>query len=290
MLRLRLIAGFLVLQVALGAAETGLKQQITALFNEQKWNEAQAVLEKTVAADPGNAEAYYLLGESFLYRNEGEHAVPELEKAVELNPTSSTYYNQLGNAYGLSAQQAGFLSKLGWAKKSKAAYDKAVELDPKNLKARESLVEFCRQAPGFAGGGMDLAYAQAAEIQKIDPARGRMAYASLYVSEKKFTEAFAVYEEVLRTTPDDYAALYQLGRLAAVTGENLDRGLAALQHCLALKPPPDQPGVAPVNWRIGNLLEKKGDRAGAKAAYENALHADPKFSQAAEAMKKLNAQ
>jgi tetratricopeptide (TPR) repeat protein len=290
MSRFRLIAGFLVLQVALHATEAGLKQQVTALFHEQKWSEAQAVLEKAVAADPDNAEAYYLLGESFLYRNEAEQAVPPLEKAVALNPTSSTYYNQLGNAYGLSAQQAGFLSKLGWAKKSKAAYDKAVELDPKNLKARESLVEFCRQAPGFAGGGMDLAYAQAAEIEKIDPARGRMAFASLYVSEKKFTEAFAMYEELLKTRPDDYGALYQIGRLAAATGENLDRGLAALQHCLALKPPADQPGAAPVNWRIGNLLEKKGDRAGAKAAYESALQADPKFSPAAEALKKLGAQ
>ena len=49
---------------------------------------------------------------------------------------------------------------------------KAIELDPKNIRARNSAMEFCRQAPGFLGGGMDKAYEQATEIKKLDPVRG----------------------------------------------------------------------------------------------------------------------
>jgi len=278
----------LLLPLGLPAADSALKEQVGALFRERQWPEAQAMLEKVVAAEPGNAEAWYYLGESFLNRDDAEHAVPPLEKAVNLAPDRGEYYVHLGDAYGLSAQHAGLFSKLGWAKKCKAAYEKAIELNPKNIRAREGLLQFCRQAPGFAGGGIDQAYAQAAEIQKLDPVRGRLAYADLYVSEKKFPEAFAMYDEVLKDTPDNYSALYELGRLAAVTGEGLDRGLAALQRCLTLPPPPDQPGAAPTEWRIGNILEKKGDHAGAKLAYEAALKSDPKFSQAAEALKKLN--
>jgi tetratricopeptide (TPR) repeat protein len=282
----------LILAACLGvhavAADSALKEQITGMFREKKWAEAQVTLETLTAAEPANAEAFFYLGESFLYRDQGEPAVPPLEKAVALAPANSDYRRHLGDAYGLSAQQAGFFSKTGWALKCKAAYEKAVELDPKNISARQSLLEYYRQAPGFAGGGMDLAYAEAAEIQKLDPVRGRLAYAGLYVSEKKYAEAFALYEQVIKDSPDDYAALYQVGRLAAVSGVNVDRGLTALRRCLTLTPPSGQPGFSPTQWRIGNLLEKKGDKGGARAAYEAALKADPNFAQARESLKKLD--
>jgi tetratricopeptide (TPR) repeat protein len=149
-------------------------------------------------------------------------------------------------------------------------------------------MEYYRQAPGIAGGSMEKAYAQAAEIQKLDANQGRAAYATLYMGEKKYAEAFGIYEELLKQNPDDYAALYAVGRLASVSGEHLDQGLDALKKCLATTPAPNgQPGPAPVNWRIGTIWEKKGDKAAAKAAYEAALVADPKFSQAIDALKKL---
>lgn len=270
------------------AAVDPLRERVTALFHDKKYGEAEDYLQKIVAEHPDNAEAQFYLGESFLYRDKGEPAVPPLEKAVELQPASSDYRRHLGDAYGLSAQQAGFFSKTGWALKCKAAYEKAVELDPSNVKARESLLEFYRQAPGFAGGGMDLAYGEAAEIQKLDPVRGRLAYGQLYGGEKKYAEAFMMYDEVLKADPANYAALYQYGRLAVVTGERLDAGIEALRKCLALTPPEGQPGAAPTQWRIGNLLEKKGDKAGARTAYQEALKADPHFSQAADALKKLD--
>src|ERR1019366_5112550 len=122
------------------------------------------------------------------------------------------------------------------------------------------------QAPGIAGGGSDKAAAEAAVIKKLDAARGRQAFAALYVADKKYDLAFAEFDEALKLSPDDYAALYQLGRLAAVSGQFLDRGLASLRRCLELTPPPNTPGHAAAQWRIGNLLEKKSDPAGARAA------------------------
>lgn len=272
--------------VAAGA-DSALKTEVTALFRDQKYPEARAIAEKAVAANPKNAEAQFYLGLSYHFQNDPDHALPSLEKATELDPNNSDYFRRLGDAYGSAAQKAGLLSKMGLAKKCKLAYEKSVELDPKNIRGRQSLMEFYRQAPSIAGGGMDKAYAQAAEIQKLDANQGRIAYASLYVTEKKYAEAFGIYEEVLNQKPDDYAALYAIGRLAAVSGERLDEGIEALKKCLAAKPPEGQPGPAPVNWRLGNIWEKKGDKAAAKAAYEAALVADAKFSQAIDALKKL---
>jgi len=277
----------LIIPVVLCAAESTLREQISALFREQKWAEAQALLEKVVATEPANAEAQYFLGVSFLNRDDAEHALPFLEKAVALDATNSSYMRHLGDVYGMTAQKAGLFAKMGWAKKCKAAYDKAVELDPKDINARWSVMEFCRQAPGFVGGGMDGAYAQAAAIKQLDLARGRRAYASLYVVDKKYAEAFAVYDEILKDTPDDYAVLYQLGKLADTTDQELDRGLAALKKCLTISPPGDPRGYVPAHWRIGNILAKKGDKVAARAAYEAALSGDPAFTLATEALAKL---
>ena len=271
------------------AADQALRDQVETLFKQRQWPEAQTLLEAAALAAPEDAETQGLLGQVFLTRGNAEGAVAALEKATALDPQSSNYQRMLGDAYGISAQKAGMLGKLGFARKCKGAYDKAVELDPKNIDARWSVMEYCRQAPAMAGGGMDAAYAQAEQIRLLDPNRGRVALATLYMSDKKAVEAFGLFDEALAANPNDYTTLYQLGRLSAMTGQRIDQGIAHLQHCLTLEPPTGQPGHAPVNWRIGNLLEKKADKAGAKAAYEAALAIDPNFVRAIEDLRKLNA-
>lgn len=257
------------------------------LYNQRKPLEAQKAFETLAAADAGNADAQFYLGRIALQRDDHEKAVAYLEKAVALSPADARFHLRLGDAYGRSAQKAGMFSKMGLAGKCRTSYEKAVELDPKNIDARFSLLGFYQQAPGIVGGGMDKALAQAQEIKRLDPARGRMAIAGVYVIEKKYAAAFAEFDDALKEKPGDYAALFQTGRLAAITGERLAGGLEALRQCLTQNPPEGQPGHAAAHWRIGNILEKQNDRTGARAAYEAALKVDPKFPQAIESLKKL---
>lgn len=283
---LRLLLLLILIAPPVFAVDTALRDQVADLFRQRQWAEAKALLEKLTQDEPANAGAWNSLGQVYLALNEHEKAVTALEKAVALAPVSSDYALQLGHAYGVSALKAGLFSKLGFAKKCKAAYDKAVELDPKNIDARWSLMEYCRQAPGFIGGGIAQAYIQAEQIKQLDARRGRQAYVVLYSAEKKYPEAFALYEEVLREKPEDGDALYNIGRLAAISGEQLDRGLETLRKYLTTEPYLNH---ARTLTRIGNILEKQGDKAGARTAYEAALAADPKFVQALEALRKLNA-
>ena len=233
------------------------------------------------------AETQAALGANHLAKGDAEAAVAAYEKAAELDPRNSVIHHQLGEAYGLAAQNAGTFARIGWAKKTRAAYEKAVELDPRNLAARQSLMTFYQMAPSMMGGGMDKAHAQAAAIREIDPARGRVATAILHIGEKKYAEARAEIDEVLRAEPEHYAALFQVGRLAALTGEQLDQGEQALRKCLALTPTSGAPGHDAAHWRLGNIHEKKGDKSAARAAYESSLKTNPKFPQAADALKKL---
>lgn len=288
MIKLRLISVFCCLATLTRAAVDPVAYNAAVeLFNQRKAADAQSAFEVLAAAEPKNAEIQSYLGRLALRRNDQDRAVVYLEKAVALAPTNSSAHQFLGDAYGLSAQKAGLFSKMGLAGKCRTAYEKAVELDPKNLDARFSLLSYYQQAPGIAGGGIDKALAQAQEIKKLDESRGRVALAGVYAADKKYAEAFTLFEEVIKATPDDYGALYQTGRLAAISGDRLDRGLECLNRCLTLTPPANQPVHAAAHWRIGNILEKKGDKTGARAAYEAALKLDPKFKEAGASLKKL---
>ena len=273
--------------LASAAIDTAAYTAAVELYTQRKPQEAQKAFEALAAADAANPDIQFYLGRLALQRDDHEKAVAYLEKAIALAPTDARYHHRLGDAYGRSAQKAGMFSKMGLAGKCRTAYEKAVELDPKSIDARLALLGFYQQAPGIVGGGMDKALLQAQAIKQLDPARGGMAIAGVYVIEKKYAQAFAEFDEALKEKPGDYAALFQAGRLAAISGEGLASGLEALRQCLAQTPPGNQPGHAAAHWRIGNILEKQNDRLGARAAYEAALKLDPKFPQAIESLKKL---
>ncbi|MEO5957760.1 MAG: tetratricopeptide repeat protein [Opitutaceae bacterium] len=259
-----------------------------ALFNERgKATEAQQAFEQLAAADPKHPDVNYFLGQLANRRGEPEKASAYFQAALTVEPNAARHHHGLGDAHGRSAVKAGLLSKWGLAKKCLAAYERAVALDPSGVNYRLSLFEFYRQAPGFAGGGFDKAAAQAAEIKKLNPTSGRLAYMALYVGEKKYPEAFAQFDEALASNPDDYFAHFQIGRLAATTGQFLDRGIESLRRCLALPVPKTGPSHAFVHGQLGQLFEKKGDLTAARAAYEAALKLDPNLTPAAEALKKL---
>jgi len=281
------LAFFTLALLASAAVDPAAFTAAVNLYGQRKPLEAQKAFEALAATDAGNADVQFYLGRLALQRDDHQKAVTYLEKAVALVPTEARYHHRLGDAFGLSAQKAGMFSKMSLAGKCRTAYEKAVELDPQSVDARFSLLGFYQQAPSLIGGGIDKALLQAQEIKKLDPARGRMAIAGVYVIEKKYAQAFAEFDEALKAKPGDYAALFQTGRLTAITGERLADGLIALRQCLAQTPPENQPGHAAAHWRIGNILEKQGDKPAARIAYEAALKIDPKFPQAIESLKKL---
>jgi tetratricopeptide (TPR) repeat protein len=287
-LRTLLLATLLALAPAVQAApDAAALAAARALLDARQLAEAQAAFEKLAAAHPADPEVNYALGELALRRNEPEKAAPYFQKSVDAAPTSSRYHRRLGDAYGSHAAKASVFSKPGLAKKCLAAYEKAVALDPADIDARQSAFEFYRQAPALFGGGVDKATATAEAIKKLDATRGHYAFATLYSGEKKYPEALAEYDAVLRAKPDDYPTLYQIGRLAAVSGQFPERGLTALRRCLAMPvPSSNSPGHAAAHWRVGVILESQRDLPGARAAYEAALKLEPKFTQAADSLKK----
>jgi TolA-binding protein len=84
----------------------------------------------------------------------------------------------------------------------------------------------------------------------------------------------------------DTASLYNLGRLSAVSGQQLERGEGALRRFLT--PTPGEPGrQSNAHYRLGVIKEKMGDQQAAAAEYQAALELYPRHEPAAAALKKI---
>jgi tetratricopeptide (TPR) repeat protein len=262
-------------------------ERAIALYEDRQYSAARRVfLELAGGAKPG-LEVNFYLGRLALWFDEGALALAHLEKGAIEAPDDARLQNALGDAYGMAAQNAPFLSKFEWARKCRAAYERAVQLDPRNPNYRWSLIGYYQLAPRLVGGGMEKAYAEAAEIRRLDAMIGRIAFATLFLAERRHAEAFALFDEVLSDHPDDFLALYHVGRCAAISGEELERGRLALGRCLELVPPrgDGMPTYSSVHFRLGNILEHQGEREAAAREYAAATAKNPDFRPAKMALK-----
>jgi len=269
----------------LAHAESEIDHAI-ALYRAKKYPDARAVLEKIAAAEPANAAACYYLGMTLLHRSEPgalDDAAQWLKKAVQLEPDNPHYLADYG---GTELQRANKNRSLSAATDGREAMEKAIRLDPGNLDAREGLMRFYDEAP-WPLGSSAKAREQREQIRQRDPERGLVLEVQLKARAKDYAGAFALCDQVLSHTPDNYAALFHYGRTATLCGQNLERGLVCLQRCLKLTPPPAQPGHAEVWIRLGNIYEQLGRKEAARAAYASALKLNPDNGPAAEALGKL---
>lgn len=281
------LALWLALLAPAGLLAATASDQAGALYRAKHYDAARRAYEKVFAADPHNALAAYRLGRIALLRDDRPAAVRWLEEATALAPRQARYFQSLGDAYGLSAEHAGLFSKLGWAHKCADAYRRAVAMDPSNVDFHLSLFNFYLQAPSIAGGGLPRARTEAAAIQRLNDVRGTLALVTVDAIERKYDDAFTALRGLRRDHPDATAVLYQLGRMAALSGRHLVEGAAALTTFIARPHRADAPPLWAAHWRLGQIREHEGKPAAARAEYAVALKLNPTQPQVVEAMKRL---
>ncbi|HSI07460.1 MAG TPA: tetratricopeptide repeat protein [Rariglobus sp.] len=289
MIRLvRIFCGLLFFTAAAQGADSPALTAAIVLFDAHRVPEAREQLAGIVAKEPENIRALWYLGRSDLKMQRREEAATTLAKAAELAPLDHRILADYGSASLLRATELGASFRaLGFARRGRNALEQAVKLAPDIVGYREGLVQFYTRAPGFAGGDFDKAYAHIAEITKRDPARGTVIRANTLASEKRYDEALTVCEKFLLTAPDNYLALYTLGRIASETGRELARGETALRRCLELTPRIEEPDHAGAHYRLGMIAEKAARPADARREYQAALALEPEFLEVKAALARL---
>lgn len=318
------VSSLLALLVALplAAQSAGLELGI-AHYNARRWSDAHAFFAAAARAQPKSAEAAFWYGKTLLAENKPGDAEDWFGKAVQLDSQSSEYHLWVARAIGVQAQHANVVKQPFLARRIKAAVDRAIALDPNNIDAREMRWQFYSMAPGIMGGGKDKAREEAAQIMHRNRYRGlfielqvagsakdeaaaqrtlmtMMAeyvdslqpvslYASRLADRGRAPEAFAVVDAFHKRHPADPAVLYLVGRIAASSGQELDRGEQALRKYLTVEPSPslNVPSQSNAHFRLGNIQEKRGDKVAARAEYELAVRLDSRNEAAKRALAAL---
>ena len=206
--------------------------------------------------DTAKAREAYLEGRQAMRDRKTGAAIDAFNRAVKLDDRSSDYYVWLGHAHTRDISSASFMRQPVIARRIRAAYDKAVELDSTSINAGEARHEFYMNAPGIAGGGMDRARSEALRIQALHPARGTFALGKIEEREKRYDAADSLYRSVI----DSYAG----GRAAT-----------------------DSVTWANAHYRLGIVREKRGDMTGAKAQFDRVLELRPAHVEAQAARKRV---
>jgi len=149
------------------------------LLRAGKANDAQRILDAAIQQNPNNAEAYNLLCRLYFQLEQWDNALRMAEKSAALAPGNSNYHLWLGRAAGRKAESANPFAAWGLARKVRAEFERAVELDGNNFPARNDLAEYYMEAPGFLGGDKKKAREQADAVAKQDPALASYIYGRL---------------------------------------------------------------------------------------------------------------
>ena len=307
--------------VASGAAGSKSDEGVH-LYEIGRLEEARSALEAAARDNPTDARVSSYLGRVYLALGNSDRAVEWMVRSIGLEPANAEYHLWLGRAYGHQAMQASVLKQPALARKVRKEFEEASRLDPDNLEARFGLIEFYMRAPGILGGSPKKAGDQAEEVRRRDAMQGYRASGRIAELRKDFDRALAQYDAAARQFPDrtdplywtgtllarqgEYAkasrstrsssrrippkgkALYQIGRVASLSGQRLERGKECLTLYLRHEPKPDEPSLASAHYRLGLLYEKTGDRDLARREYSAALDLEPSLSDAREALKKVS--
>jgi tetratricopeptide (TPR) repeat protein len=281
-----------------------------------------SVIRPQAPVGPGARD--YDAGRAYLRTGQADRAERSFERAVEKEPRNGLYHLWLGNAVGMQAANASVVRQPFMARRIKSEFERAVQLDPELLDARDGLITFYLMAPAVMGGDAAKAREQQREIARRDPVRGHIAAANIawrardtvaterslraasaaapdslapasalagrLLNWKRNAAAFSVWDTFLARHPQSITGRYQFARIAAVTGERLPDGERYLRAILAIEEWPENnwtPGKAAAYSRLGDILRHQRRRDESRAAYERALALDANLQVAKVGLKAL---
>ncbi len=268
-------------------------------------------------------ESYHMLSRAYYATEQWDAAIQNAERAVSLQGNDSQYHLWLGRAYGQKAAEIGNpLRAAGLARKAKNEFERAVELNPRNVSARADLSEYYVEAPAIMGGGLGKARNQASAVQSLDPAAADWILAIASEKEKKYGDAEGHLRSAIATAqnPAQYwmnlASFYrQRGRVDEMqsainsaliqpnrpsityydaasellqAGQNFPAAVQYVKTYLSSGALVEDAPAFRAHYLLGQIYEKSGDKAQASAEYQASLSLASGFGRARKALDQLH--
>lgn len=310
---------FVTLLVSVAAQDAPLQSALRQ-FEAKQYPEAKAALEQLNRAEPNNTAAAFYLGRIAFQQNNWDEAERWFDAAVKLDDKASAHHHWLAQTYGKKAVKASLVTRASLAGKARDALLKAVALDGNNLEARADLARYYFEVPAMMGGSEEKALEQIEVIKTKNALQGWLLAGELFAGKKKnaeaerayleaekhqrdnfeatyklgafyqntkaFDQAFAAFDKLLKTQPDNRMAMFQIGRTAGMSGQNLERGLAALDAVNDKIGKEEREMRIGWHWWRGNIYEAMGERDKAREIYERLDRMSPNHPATREALER----
>ena len=206
---------FLGALAALAAPPTDL-ERAEQLYQKTEYQQALQLLESN--QDKGPA-AYELIGKAYYMLADYKKAGRALEKAIEADPNNSDYFDWLGKVYGKRAETSRFFTAWSYAGKCRSNFERAVELDSRNMEAIDDLFEFYLGAPGLLGGGVEKADAVSELARERDPGKYHYLQARLAEKQKDFSGQEKHLRLALESAPSGVGRILDLAQFLSRLGK-----------------------------------------------------------------------
>ncbi len=290
------------------------------LLKTGKVEDALRILNVQVSSNPQNARAYADLCRVYSSLGDVDNAVLNCQKATQLDPNVAEYHLWLGRAYGDKADKAGIFGGFGWAKKTVAEFERAVQLAPNNLQARADLTEFYREAPGLVGGDMAKAHRIVDETARIDAPTASLLRAQFALKDKDYSTAIAETKLAVQQSGGSAQYILEVARVYSKqkkwdefekniqiamqsnrkrpldtfnaaemlisTGRDLNGAIALMRDYLS-GPMDEEAPAFRAHFLIGRAYEKQGNKSDAAREYQSSLEQARSFRAAQDALRRV---
>ena len=167
------------------------------LFREEKFEQAQVLLEHVLVTQPSNLKAIEYLGDIAGRNKSWDKALGYYKKLKQLKPTEANYYYKYGGVLGMKAKESSKFQALGMIGEIKESFEKAITLNPKHIEARWALVMIYIQLPGIVGGSETKAVKYSNELLKLSPVDGYLSKGQIEEYFKRYSLAEQQYKKAI---------------------------------------------------------------------------------------------
>ena len=189
----------------------------------KEFKESASYFERTIAADPANAQAHFYLARSYVAAGEFENAIDKHLKAIEIDPNYAQYYSSLAALYFDSLLYSDSI----------ATAQKALDLDPTIAEAYLNIANV--ESERF---NLKAALVWVDALLEFDPLNIRALnnHARIHTKLEQFDAAFTSIELALETRPDDVASMNSKGDIFEAMG-NPTEAINMFESAIALGGP-----------------------------------------------------
>ena len=167
------------------------------LFNANNFEQSRILFESYLKDNPNNFKTLEYLGDIEGHNKSWDKAIYYYKKLKQLKPSEANYYYKYGGVLGMKAKYSNKFVALGMISDVKAAFEKAIILNPKHLEARWALIELYLQLPGFVGGSERKALNYSNEIAQISAIDGYLAKGHIAEYFERYLDAEKYYKKAV---------------------------------------------------------------------------------------------